>query len=616
MLKISKKTWVTLIILSLLSIFIWQKYTAPQLSFIDLSISRQQAKEIASQYLLKERAIASKDLNSFNQATRFSTRNAADQYLQKAIGFNNELDFFKEYDFELFFWTVRFFKENNKEEYYVTLSAATGQVTSFNHVLEDSAARRTITESQAREKVATFLKKNFDIDTEKWTLHATNAQKYENRTNYSFSWEHKDVKIPWSKQPQTGWGLLKTGATISGDEILYFYKNTFDIPDQYFRTKDHMQNIGYNLTTLFRILFYLILTASIFHVIINRNNLVMHSVKNFTVGLTAAIFLIYLASYWNDFQSVLYNYPTTAPMASYLWQNITSTVMNTFIAVLTILMPCLAGESLHHETFPHNKQGTFLYYLRTSFLTRNVTASILIGYLCAIIMIGIQSLAFEFGQRYLGVWIEYSWMAQLSGSYLPFLSAFVLGTTAGFSEEICFRLFGITIGKKFLKSTLLACIIASIVWGYGHSGYLVFPMWFRGLEVTCMGLFLSFVYLRYGIIAVITAHYLFDVFWGSSAYILGKSPASLFYGSWTILILPLIFAIISYLINKKVLERPLRWKLSVHQMFNLEILKEYLTRHNLLAQKPVEQLKHEIASHGWDLAVVEIAIEDLTKKKD
>ncbi len=64
MLKISKKTWVTLIILSLLSIFIWQKYTAPQLSFIDLSISRQQAKEIASQYLLKERAIASKDLNS------------------------------------------------------------------------------------------------------------------------------------------------------------------------------------------------------------------------------------------------------------------------------------------------------------------------------------------------------------------------------------------------------------------------------------------------------------------------------------------------------------------------------------------------------------------------
>jgi hypothetical protein len=287
--------------------------------------------------------------------------------------------------------------------------------------------------------------------------------------------------------------------------------------------------------------------------------------------------------------------------------------METFIAVLSILMPCLAGESLHHEVFAQRekKEGGFLHYLRSTFLSRSVAKTILLGYLTAMTMVGIQSLAFELGQRYLGVWIEYSWMAQLSGSYWPLLGAFILGASAGLGEEICFRLFGINFGKKFFKNTAVACLVASVVWGYGHSGYQVFPMWFRGLEVTAMGLFLCFVYLRFGILATITAHYLFDVFWGSSAYLLGSAPAGMFYSSIAILLLPLVWAIAAYIINKPNEERPLRWKLSRHQVYNLEILKHYLKDKNLLASRTPEQLKHEIASHGWDLAVVEIALEDL-----
>ncbi|MCC6759504.1 MAG: CPBP family intramembrane metalloprotease [Candidatus Omnitrophica bacterium] len=614
--KISTKTWLIFLGLSFFSVLVWKQFTAPQLSFINLSVSKNSALKIASTYLTEKSGIQPADLKSYHSAIVFTSRDTSDQYLQKAIGFKKELEYFKEHDFELFYWTIRFFKENQKEEYRVTVSAGSGEVTAYSHVIEASAFRPPQTEDEAREKAIAFLKEKFNFDPALWAPQTNNSQKYERRTDFSFAWEKSDSKVFWSKEPDTGWAIISTGVSVSGDEILGFYKNNLKIPDQYQRYMDKIQNVGRNLSTLFRICFYFILTAAIFHVLLNRNSIVMHSVKKFGVALTGCIFAAHIASYFNSFQSIIFNYPTTSSMSLYIWQNIVSVTMDTFITVLTILMPFLAGEAIHRETFPERKEGAFLHYLRSTFFSRNVTGAILIGYLSAVIMIGIQTLAFEFGQKYLGVWTQYSWMAQLSDSYSPLLAAFIIGVTAGFSEEICFRLFGINIDKKFMKNTFLACLIASVVWGYGHSGYLVFPMWFRGLEVTLMGLFLSYVYLRFGIIPVITAHYLFDVFWDSSAYLLGQAPATDFYASLTTLLLPLAFATVAFVMNKKVAERPLRWHLNIHQLFNLEVLKDYLQRHNLLAKKSAEQLKHEIAAHGWDLSVVEMAIEDLTAKKN
>jgi hypothetical protein len=289
-------------------------------------------------------------------------------------------------------------------------------------------------------------------------------------------------------------------------------------------------------------------------------------------------------------------------------------VLNTFIVTIGIMMPSLAGESLHYEVFPEKKEGGFLHYLRSTFLSRHVAEAVAFGYFVAFIMIGIQSLAFEIGQRYLGVWIQYSWLTQLSSSYLPFLTAFVLGFSASSVEEISFRIFSISLGKKFLKSTVAAVVVASLMWGYGHSTYLVFPMWFRGLEVTCLGLFLSFIYLRYGIIPVIVAHYLFDVFWSCSGYLFGKAVPFDLYTSILVLLLPAGWAVAAYLINRPNVERPLRWNLTKHQIYNMDVLKSFLKDKKIETPEQQRQLQREITSHGWDQAVVEITFEDLGKK--
>jgi len=240
-----------------------------------------------------------------------------------------------------------------------------------------------------------------------------------------------------------------------------------------------------------------------------------------------------------------------------------------------------------------------------------MTEVILLGYIVAIIMIGIQSLAFEIGQRYLGVWVEYTWMAQLSATYFPFLAALTLGFIASSTEEVAFRLFAINLGKKFLRNTIAAVVVASLIWGFAHSNYLVFPMWFRGLEVTCLGLFLGYIYLRFGLICVFVAHYLFDVFWGTSAHLLGTSTPSQFYSALIVLLLPALFGIIAYIKNKREDESPLRWLLNKHQLFNLEVLKNYLRTQPAPSGESLQQFKQEIAGHGWDMVVVEKAVDEI-----
>jgi len=176
-------------------------------------------------------------------------------------------------------------------------------------------------------------------------------------------------------------------------------------------------------------------------------------------------------------------------------------------------------------------------------------------------------------------------------------------------------LFSINFGKKIFKNTFLAVLAASLLWGYAHSNYPVFPMWFRGLEVTILGIFISFIYLRYGIITVLVGHYLFDVFWGTSSYILGKTQPMNFYSSIAVLLLPAAFALFALIRNKKVEEKPMRWHLSKHGKYNLEVLKQYLLcNQEKYKNTPKELVAKEIISHGWDIAVVETALEDLSEQ--
>lgn len=605
----NRRTRITLVLLSVLSLFLWLKLSYPQLEFIRFSISRNDALKIARDYLSQKRG---EDVSRFQAAIVFSSDEDCNRYLQKTIGFQGLIRFIRRYDVDLFYWVVRFFRQNEKEEYRVFISSATGEIISFRHTIDDSAARESLERDEAKKRVVEFLKETFQFDVDQHTIQGDLRTILDNRSDFSLSWQRNDVQIPWSPEENTGTAKLLISAKISGNEILSFSKNTLLIPDQFNRYLSSKQDTGRILSTTIHIFYLTLFTAAVFFMIVRRSHLAMHTTKKFYMNLMALSFILSLFSAANYAQNILFNYDTTSSFSTYFWQFSVNTLLNALFVSIAIFMPSLAGEALHYQFFPDKIEGSFLYFIRTTFFSRRAAQAVFIGYCLWAVMLGIQSVIIAVGQKYWGVWIEHSWMNNLSSAYLPFLAAVTIGFKASLAEELMYRLFAISWGKKILKSTLAAIIVSSLIWGFSHSAYPVFPMWFRGVEVTCLGVFLSFAYLRFGLIPVIIAHYLFDVFWNCSEHLFGISQPFYFYSSLAVFLLPLGLGLAAWMINKEEIVRPMRWHLNKHQLYNLEVLKNFLAAHkDTLADKPSQTIKDEIVSHGWDIAVVEVALEDL-----
>ena len=217
-------------------------------------------------------------------------------------------------------------------------------------------------------------------------------------------------------------------------------------------------------------------------------------------------------------------------------------------------------------------------------------------------ILGAQAFIFNLGFKYCGVWDELSWLTQASTTLVPAFTALVIGFQASFSEEAMFRLFAINLFKKYGVPTILAVFLSAAMWGFGHTGYEIYPMWFRGVEVTCIGIIMGIFYLRFGIVCVIAAHFLIDSFLSSLPYLLNPHASFDFYSALAVVSLPLFLALIALIFNKNAQEKPLSIRFNPQQQFNYNLLQE------LCRSKTPEELialKKDLQRHGWDAAIIQ-----------
>ena len=604
--RLSFKEWFVLVISVCISFALWFKFSYPQFSFVDLSVDRHQAIAKAESFL-QARGVAT---DSYLKAVVFSSDDWADRYLQKTIGQVQEKNFIEKYDYELFSWQIRFFREFQKEEYIVEISSRSGKVISFLHLIEDIAPREPVEKEIARINAEGFLRENFSVNFDDYDFHEEKTQRYEQRTDYNFSWERKGVYIPWKENE--GGAKLLIGVTVSGNEIRKFSGGSLDIPEKFHRYIERQMIFGEYLFSLYFIMFAFLIAQSIIVITRRRHDILSRACGKWYAYVAGFIITISLLSFFNNIQNIINGYPTSVSLLSFLFIYLIKVLINLTIFCAIIILPGLAGEVLRSELFPQKQFSSFAHYLRACFYSRNVARAVIFGYCVFFVMLGAQSLILHLGQKYFGVWKEWFNLTQFSSANLPFFSAFVIAATAGINEEILFRLFGITWAKKYFKNVFLAVLFASVIWGFGHSQYAVFPVWFRGVEVSVLGLFLGFIFLKYGIIPVIVAHYLFNAFWGVSAYILGKSNYTSFYGSIFVLSIPILFALFAFFVNREDKEKELKGILNEAQKFNLAILITFVSAKKAQGSS-AEMISRELIAHHWDIELIKLAIEEVFK---
>lgn len=600
--KIKIRDWFIFILLAVLCFGFWYKLEYPRFTFVNLSFNKQQALTASDSYL-KAKGV---DTDKYVQSIIFSLDSSFNRYFQHAAGLKAEEEFIARHDYDLFYWLVRFFKESQKEEFLVYISPRSGEIIKFKHLIDDLEPGVDLGKDIARQKAAEFLKSNFGTDLEKYDFHEEKVKRYEKRIEYIFSWEKKNVYIPW--RPGQGGAKLLTEVTVSADQVREFSKNNLQLPEKFDRYVQSQFILGEYLYSIFYIITLVLLGWSVSIVLKRKNDVIMRLIKKWFYYVAGFLVIINLADFFNNLQRVFMFYPTSTSLSSFFGLSAMKWIFSISFLTLGFVIPGIAGESLRSEVLPKNKFSSFLYYIKSSFFNRGLTRSVLLGYLVWVIMLGLQAVIFYYGQKFLGVWREFSTMTYFSSANIPLFSAFVIGLTASFNEEITFRLFGISLAKKYLRNSILAILLTSLIWGMGHTLYIIFPVWFRIIEISLIGIFYGFIFIRFGLIPLIVAHYLFDVFWCSAAYILGRSSGYLFFSAVGLLCIPLFLAAFAYFLNREEKEKQPREVLDKIQEYNLGVLIAFVSLKRSQGYSAAI-IKEELIGHNWDHALVNLAME-------
>lgn len=616
------RDWIVGSFLALAGGLLWWQFSYSQLLFPNVAIDRRQAQTISREFIAGQ----GRDLAGFRTASVLLVDETSNRYLQKTLGFSGLENFIRKYDYQIFFWLVRFFQTESKEEFLVTVAPATGEVIGYRHLIEDTEARPSIGRDNAIALAWSNLQDRFGHDPADFRIQGDLETAREFRSDYSFSWMNESVLIPWKDGPQAGVGRLMTSATIGGDRMLSFSKNHFKVPDDFSRHLSRQKSTGKNISVLMRIIYYILLIAATFILITGQNHLVLGKTKILYIILAGCSVLFSVISELNTIEIINFNYPTSYPLASYYWQTAVDTLFVVILVSLTILIPGLAGERLTFQNSPEKEERALFGIVRSGLFCRPVGERVFMGYLGFAALLGLQAGIFKYGQHHWEVWTERQWITEFSSAYIPFIAALVMGWKASIHEEMMYRLFTIpwlkSIFQKFVRrpalNSVIAVAVSALIWGFAHSNYPVFPMWFRGVEVSVLGLFIGWLYLRFGLITVLVAHYTFDVFWGSVEFLFSGSFNFYQTSALAVLLFPAFFAIFALFREARTEAEQgpvVNWNLNNHQKFNLDVLTSYLELHSEEWQDQNEKtVKQKIVKHGWDPVVVDLAFGQLRQK--
>ncbi|MCM8783388.1 MAG: CPBP family intramembrane metalloprotease [Candidatus Omnitrophica bacterium] len=478
-------------VVGLITFIFLYNHTYP-IAAVELKISRDKAIALSRDYLLS----LGFNLENFTPTAIFYRQNDQALYLQSVLGVKGTNELIRQDNF-LWVWSVRWFRELEKEEFSVGIDPATGKIAHYRHRILDETEGTNLTSEEARPIAEAFLKK-IGFDLEEWKAVDTSQQKQKNRTDHSFEWEKKEFQI--------GDATLRVYVNILGDRAGGYWRY-FKVPEKFMRDYQKKRSYGYILglfSSLFTIFIYLVCFINLFK-LLKRNKFYWQ----FSLYAAILVGLCYVFEFFNSIPLLWASYDTTMSKVIYFNINFLSTVIATLLFSLMVFLFGSVGHSLSLE-MPIDRLPFFTAWRNNSFSSAH-RKSIFIGYLMAFFFLGFVTLFYYLGIKYFGVWMPMgARYSNMLGTYFPFLNPFTVGVSAAISEEFMFRLFAISLFKKYFKKDFIAILIPAVIWAFAHSTYEIFPPYVRGIELTIVGIILGYLFLKFGLETVIIMHYAID----------------------------------------------------------------------------------------------------------
>lgn len=155
------------------------------------------------------------------------------EYLRRTIGIEAANRLYRE-EVPAAFWTARYFRDLQKEEYFIVL-LPDGALHSVHHTIAEAAPGANLTSDQAQARAENFLRDAKKIDLSQWKLVEAQSNKLPARTDHSFIWEK--LQPINSAPPGTETAHVRISLVVQGDEVSG-YRIFVHLPEDWVRRQN------------------------------------------------------------------------------------------------------------------------------------------------------------------------------------------------------------------------------------------------------------------------------------------------------------------------------------------------------------------------------------------
>lgn len=471
------------------------------LAGIPMRIDRRQAYERAQEFVRAQGF----DTHGYSHAVYLTGDSSAQAFVQKTLG-TAGANSVSNTAVPRWFWQVRWFKELQKEGFFVYVDPATGAVIFFQHRVLEDAPGSFLDKESALARAQTFAV-SCGYDLAEYTLKEQAGKQQKFRSDYFFEWEQKNSHI--------GAAATRLMVTLWGDtlgEIGVYFK----VPEEFLRAlRKEMSwgNVFAYVPQMF--LFFLTLAA-----IALTASCLKASAFQWKLGVACgvSVAVVHFALFVN-----------AIPI---MWNFYADTESIPLFFVMRASDTCMTSVGLGALVFAYIVLGAF-WQKRALVIRREHSTyeKIIVSWSLAGIFLGYITLFYIGAGRVAQVWtMPQALYSNAMAAYIPFAAVIGGAVLAAFLEEAMFRLFSVSLLRGISSRAWIAIAVSAVVWGFAHSTYAIFPVYLRGIELTIFGVVLALVFIRYGWAVVIAAHLVINTVLASMPFFQAHTPALFFSG--------------------------------------------------------------------------------------
>ncbi|MEZ4649947.1 MAG: type II CAAX endopeptidase family protein [Candidatus Eisenbacteria bacterium] len=471
-------------------------------------------------------------LGDHHHASQFTYDDASKVFLERTLGLE-ETNRLVTGSVRMWRWSHRWFRPLEKEEFRAEITT-TGELGSFEHVLEEDAPGARLTAEDARARAETFLA-SAHLDGLEFLEAQTTERK--GRTDHTFVWRDPRVGL--------GDGDCRYEVRIQGDQVGGF-RQFLHLPEAWERDYQGLRSKNQSASLVASFLLFLTMAAAVVVFLrrIRQRDIRWRLAILFGVVASVITFLGQL----NLYPMILFDFDTTQSWGGFFLGSAFMLVQSAVGVGLLVFLLTAAGDALYRERYPDKVALEGLFTLRGFRTKRFLTQSVL-GFTLTACFFLFQELFYLVAQQF-GAWapadVPYT---DLLGTAVPFLFLVLVGFQPAVVEEFLSRMFSIPLLQKLTKRTWIAVLVPAFIWGFAHSNYPNQPFFIRGLEVGLVGIVVGVVMLRWGILSALVWHYMVDALY--TGIFLFRSGQPYYVASAVvaggIVLLPLVYSLVSYL---------------------------------------------------------------------